>query len=452
MIRSNFAIVQLLLLPHAALLVLYLAVVGGGGSWLYFQLRAVETRLLVDEIMDLAAPLAEKLRAVDALAVLERRKPWPMAEVERAFAALPALRSIDLRDHNQGMTIRDGGRGALHLDPADPLPAVAGRTDDRRGMAQRLHAESEPIFRIGFDLAPETAPPVQLTFGFERAQLLERIGLKLAPLRRAVLLIALVGGASLLAALGITALAMVVTRRIEAHYQVLYQRAALTQLAAELVHDLRNPLTTLRANVKALLVAPDQTHAIVEEMDRDIVLLNRKLSGFLKLTRSDSPPAPVDLESLLREAVRLAGPSLERRGLRVDLDLPPDLPRPRWQADAVRDALVNLLVNAAESGQQEGVVRVGVQVADDTFTIVVEDRGTGIAAEHLPRLFDPFYTTRPGGSGLGLAIVERIATDHQGRVRAENRAGGGTRVVLELPLQPREAPEWWKVLRRRSPT
>jgi signal transduction histidine kinase len=243
------------------------------------------------------------------------------------------------------------------------------------------------------------------------------------------------------------------TRNVEGHFQEVYQRASLTEMAAELVHDLRNPLMALRTNVKALLVSPEHTREIVDELDRDIVALSDKLSAFLSLTRPhDDAFAPVDVGELIQDAVRLAEPVLSRKRLSVDTDLPPDLPKTPLQKTAMRDALLNVIINAGQSGQTEGAIRIGARVRNAVLEIAVEDQGLGIPEAHLPHLFDAYYTTRADGHGLGLAIVQRIVAAHHGKVEAGNRAQGGARIVLSLPLQQKEVPRWWKTLKKACPT
>ncbi|MFC6674246.1 sensor histidine kinase [Marinobacterium aestuariivivens] len=262
------------------------------------------------------------------------------------------------------------------------------------------------------------------------------------------------GTLSILLALGITLAAMRTTRRLEGHFQELYQREALTEMAAQLVHSLRNPLAALRANVKGLLVSPAETREIVDELDRDILSLNDKLSAFLQLTRHrDEAFEPVDIGELVRDAVRLATPALAEQGLSVEVSIPPDMPRPVLQKAAMCDALLNVLINAAQSGQAQGAVQVSVLCQDSVFvTIRVEDRGRGIREQDLPRLFDAFYTTRADGNGLGLAIVQRVLAAHKGWVRAENRPQGGASILLTLPLQQKEPPHWWNKLKKTFPT
>lgn len=90
----------------------------------------------------------------------------------------------------------------------------------------------------------------------------------------------------------------------------------------------------------------------------------------------------------------------------------------------MRDALLNLIINAARSGQASGQIRIGAQLVREALCIEVDDRGRGIAMADLSRVFTPFFSTKPDGHGLWLAIARRIVESHHGRVRVENRAGG----------------------------
>ncbi len=453
MIRSHFAVTRLLLLPFGLLLALYLAVVGGGGAWLYLQMRAVETRLLVAEIDAAVGPLAEKLGGVDALTALEAAEPWLAGDLTRLFIDLPSLKTITLRDGQRGFALQPDGAWSEQPPFTAPLATHAEPPSTDPPAAQRLFSESEDEFRLGYDLTSEAAAPTRLALTFDRERLQAHIGAGLASIERAIRLLAGVGALSIVAAFGIAFFAMHRTRHIEAHFQDIYRRASITELAAELVHELRNPLMALRANVTALQVAPEQSQDIVADLERDIVALSTKLSAFLKLTRRPEDTfTAIDVEPMLQEAVRLAGPILAERGLDVMIDIPADMPQAVLQREAMRDALVNILINAAQSGQTEGAISVSTRVADGWLQIVVEDRGQGIAEEHAPRLFDAFYTTKPDGNGLGLAIVQRVVADHGGQVRAENRAGGGARILLSVPLRRNEVPHWWKALRRRPLT
>ena len=452
MIRSNFAFTRLLILPYAALLTLYIAVVGGGGAWLYHHARAAETRVLVDGIMEAVEPLAERLRSGDAIAAMRDGEPWLVNEVQKLFANTPALRSVSVRGHESGYQLESDAAGVLSSRAVSPLPQDAQRASAYQPAVERLHNSSDTLFLVRFDMNQPSIPMVRLDFTFDRLILLAKFDERLEAIKRSIQLFSIAGVLSILIALAISVFAMRATRRLESHFQEVYQRASLTEMAAQLVHDLRNPLAALRANVKALLVSPQQTKEIAEELDQDIVTLNDKLSTFLDLTRQrDEALAPVYVSELIDDAVRLAEPVLAKQGLTVQTDIAAGLPRPVWQKSSLRDALLNLILNAGQSGQREGSIRVTVQAKDEVLEIAVEDRGRGISSEQMPYLFDAFYTTREDGNGLGLAIVRRIVANHQGRVHAENRPDGGARIVLTLPLQRKEIPHWWNRLKKHSP-
>jgi signal transduction histidine kinase len=102
-------------------------------------------------------------------------------------------------------------------------------------------------------------------------------------------------------------------------------------------------------------------------------------------------------------------------------------------ADGIRRVLINLLDNALEATPEGGSVTVRSASADGLLRIVVEDTGRGIPPGDRERIFQPYFSTKGRGTGLGLALSRRIVTDHGGTIRAEERAGGGTRFVVELP-------------------
>ncbi len=444
-IRSNFAITRLIVLPYAVLLALYLLVVIGGGAWLYLQLREAESQLLVDEMLARLNPVVDRVAATAGA-------PDDASRLEAArglFEILPALRKVALRGTERGVEMR-GDAAGLTTRPAVPLPVESRRVSDEPPVVHRLQQESDAVFVIRFDLRPEGGPPLRLEFGFDRVRLLARLDAALSGIQSAVAGFALVGAISILLATGITWMAMRATRRIESHFQQLYRRASLTEIAAELVHELRNPLMALRGNVSALRVAPEQAGEIAREMDQDIVSLNDKLSGFLALARSASDTGgfmPADIGALIADAARLAEPVLAARGLTLEIDAPP-LPEVPVRAEAIRDVLLNLMLNAARSGQHDGALRVRAWPREDALHVAVEDRGDGIDPALLPRLFDAFFTTREDGNGLGLAIARRVIAAHHGRIAAMNRDGGGARFEIVLPLRQQEPPHWWKALKK----
>ncbi len=452
MIRSKFAISRLILLPYILLMALHLVVVGGGGVWLYLQARVVESRMLVDNLTATVEPLSERLESEDAMVAMRDGSAWLVADISKLFAKLPTLRSVSIRGRDAGYQMGMDAAGKVVSHPVIALPPDGGREVVALQPDRRLHEENAPRFVLWFDLAQGSNPPVRLEFAFDRTILLALVNRSMAHIKWAILIFGGVGAFSIFLAMGITFMAMRTTRKLENHFQTIYQRASVAESAAQLVHDLRNHLAALRSNNKALLVSPQQVPEIVADMDQEIVRLNAKLTAFLDLNRRrDDSFSHVDVGELIEDALRLARPVLAEHGLSVETKVAPVLSPPLWQRTEVLDALLNVILNAAQSGQRDGAIRVTVELDEGRVRIAVEDQGRGIDKRHMPHIFDSFYTTREEGIGLGLAIVHKIVAHHQGQVYAENRPGGGASVVLELPLQPKEAPSWWKKFKKRFP-
>jgi C4-dicarboxylate-specific signal transduction histidine kinase len=132
-------------------------------------------------------------------------------------------------------------------------------------------------------------------------------------------------------------------------------------------------------------------------------------------------------------------PTFQSRNVSVSLDLAPSLPNVMVDRAQLQQVVVNLVINAAQAVTNAGVVHRSIcirtqQVNPETVCCIVEDSGPGIEAEHLPRLFDSFFTTKETGMGLGLPIARSIMEAHDGCIRADNSSSlGGARLIVELP-------------------
>lgn len=175
---------------------------------------------------------------------------------------------------------------------------------------------------------------------------------------------------------------------------------------------------------------------IGEESDR----LNRIVGDLLDFARPQ--PLAMQLESVGRfiedalDAVR-TDDSLHA-GVTLSCELEDDLPPVPMDRHVLRQALSNVLLNAAQAMPQGGQVRVRArrdpEAPDRFLSLEISDQGMGIPRELLQRVFEPFFTTKARGTGLGLAVVRRIVEDHQGEVQVRSEAGQGTTFVLRLPL------------------
>ncbi|MGZ3461440.1 MAG: two-component system sensor histidine kinase NtrB, partial [Archangium sp.] len=194
-----------------------------------------------------------------------------------------------------------------------------------------------------------------------------------------------------------------------------------------------NVVATLRRFIEPAAPARTLMGILEEEANR----LNRLVEDLLDFARPSSPqPQPVPLPHLLEEAVRTATSDQPR--VRVEWALAPDVPPVPVDERMMRQAFLNLALNAVQAMPQGGTLRIAARRCPERPGAVVEftDTGPGIPAELRERLFKPFFTTKATGTGLGLAIVQRTLDAHGGDIRIECPPGGGTTFRLVLPLGP----------------
>jgi two-component system sensor histidine kinase PilS (NtrC family) len=218
--------------------------------------------------------------------------------------------------------------------------------------------------------------------------------------------------------------------------------AAVGTMAAGLAHELRNPLASMSGSIQLLHESKafeDDERQLMSIVLREADRLNGLVTDFLRFAR----PVPNQLEQLdlgevVASTVTLFRNDPTRRAVEVQVELNGELPvvADRRQLGQV---LWNLLSNAAEAMPQGGQVRLSGRLANGSAQLEVKDDGPGIAADDLPHIFEPFYTTKARGTGLGLAIVHSILQGHGGEIAVESVEGKGTRFSLKLPLRPAQA-------------
>lgn len=221
----------------------------------------------------------------------------------------------------------------------------------------------------------------------------------------------------------------------------LYRRIdAIENFAADVSHELKNPLTSLKsaAETLPLVKRPDEQTQLVEIIQHDVRRLDRLLSDISDASRLDAELAredaqPVDMSDLLNALVPNVNSMARRRKPKVVLDVAPDRSRARDAYVVVghdlrlSQVITNVLDNAISFSPQRAQVTIQARRVDGEIEIVIEDEGPGIPPENLAKIFDRFYTDRPGeesfgqNSGLGLNISQQIILAHGGRIWAENR-------------------------------
>ncbi len=211
--------------------------------------------------------------------------------------------------------------------------------------------------------------------------------------------------------------------------------ARLGEMAGGVAHELRNSLATLRGYLTLIERRPDEESIAdyLAEIRREADHLERVLQDFLSFARPGTARLEeVDLAELARRAA--ADPALAG-GPPVRVRVAPAAEGVRLRGDSqlLERAVRNLLHNSLQASVRAEPVDLSIDLVDDGVELAVEDRGPGLSAEMRERLFHPFATGRRGGVGLGLALAHRIMTLHGGRIRLEDRPGGGTRALLFFP-------------------
>lgn len=214
--------------------------------------------------------------------------------------------------------------------------------------------------------------------------------------------------------------------------------------AAAVGHELRN-----------LLGATELYASIIEEAVREhsdlSLLASRLLTGIRSVTAVATnllsfgrPPEPllglVDLHQVLEEATTFAEHAVRGTGVELHTDLAATRPRVIGDAEQLKQVFLNLLLNALQAMPRGGTLTIRTEVRGGRLRVRLADTGVGIPAELLPRIFDPFVTTKPRGTGLGLAVVREILARHGATVKIMSAVGQGTEARCDFPLAPDDHP------------
>ena len=243
---------------------------------------------------------------------------------------------------------------------------------------------------------------------------------------------------------------------------------ALGRLTAGIAHEVKNPLNAMMIHLELLrtkirggavvsarqpvaasgglgLAAAARESATtapmegalqhVEIIENEVRRLDEVVQGFLKFTRpEDIRLQPVSLASLFDEIVPVLAPEAEKHHVKVEVDAPASLPSINGDAAMLRQAFLNLAINACQAMPNGGTLRLaGATASRDRLEVRVEDTGVGIPPEHLGKIFDLYFTTKDHGTGIGLSMVYRIIQMHDGEVEVQSTPGRGTTFRVLLP-------------------
>jgi PAS domain S-box-containing protein len=227
---------------------------------------------------------------------------------------------------------------------------------------------------------------------------------------------------------------------INTQLQVSERLAALGRITAGVAHEVKNPLNSMRLwleNLKESLPEDSDSSAkqAVQVLDKEIDRLDAVVKRFLDFTRPmDVRLEPTQLAALLGEVLEIAQPQMQKANIQVAQLLPIDVPEVYVDRDLLKQAVLNLVLNAGESMPSGGQLRLVLSRRGEMAEISVGDTGKGIPPEHRQKIFQLFFTTRPGGSGIGLASTFRIVQLLNGSIDFTTEVGKGTTFRIELPL------------------
>jgi two-component system, sporulation sensor kinase E len=223
--------------------------------------------------------------------------------------------------------------------------------------------------------------------------------------------------------------------------------AALQLLAAGVAHEIGNPLNSLTIHLQLLerrlrkLPAEQRAPLLhpVEVARDEIKRLDTIVTQFLRAIRpAPLQRAPQDVNSLVRDAAGFLGPELQSRHIEIALDLAHGLPILDLDEDQLKQAIYNIMKNAAEAMTQGGRLAIRTSAETGWVALSFADTGGGMSQEAMARIFEPYFTTKQGGSGLGLMITQRIVRAHGGEVVIESDPGRGLNLTIRLPRHDRQ--------------
>ena len=455
MLKTPFGI-RLWLLIAALFLVAGGVVYGLFSSWHHVQ--EVEAKLTTSQIerFQLASEVRRELQSLNnsVLRYALLRDPHQWIQFQQASSNLDQW--IDSYDPS--------------LNPRSPITTDAERRvfqelnhvyDDYQAAARAVHSNEQPAMVTpgqlaqldGFDVEAERIRDLvrQLTDAHRAAEsaFLANASASLSSLR-----VILISGVAMLLAL-VAAMGYVIYRdTIEplrtrlVRSELLLERqeklATLGTLAAGIAHEIRNPLTSLKARLYTLekhLQAVPAARKDTEIIGAEISRLERIVRDVLTFARPSEPRLEtIGADTLLNEVQGLMSPDLEKRAVRLMVESAPDL-LVRADSGHVKQVLINLVRNAAEASESKGTVSLRARAAratlggreTDAVVIEVSDNGSGIPPEVEKRLFDPFFTTKETGTGLGLPIAARMVEKQGGILQYKTRPGHGTTFGVVLP-------------------
>jgi signal transduction histidine kinase len=237
------------------------------------------------------------------------------------------------------------------------------------------------------------------------------------------------------------------TRELETQLHQAERSAVVGRLASAIAHEIKNPLNYINLTLDHLRTgfAPpsEPKRAVFErltmQVKAEVARVNTRVKEFLNYTRPATLELrPLDLSKEVKDALRLVEVQAEESGVETRVEQGEEIPAVMGDPVVLRSLFTNLLINAlhAMEGRGEGRLTVSLSQEGGYAGVRISDTGSGIAAENLGHIFEPYFSTKETGTGLGLAIAKKAAEDHGGTISVESSQGAGTTFTVLIPTAP----------------
>ncbi|MBC2593285.1 PAS domain-containing protein [Ruficoccus amylovorans] len=223
--------------------------------------------------------------------------------------------------------------------------------------------------------------------------------------------------------------------------------SSIFDLAAGVAHELGNPLNSINIHLQLMRrqlsrlgrePATEKIKSSLEACTNEVQRLDGIITHFLQAIRPQPPDLrETDLIETLYDVLNLQGPELHNLNIHVDVEVRADLPPVMADPEQLKQVFFNITKNAMEAMDAGGDLKITAHADDDYVTLIFADTGVGISQQDLPRVFQPYYTSKSGGHGLGMMVVQRIMRDHGGQIGIDSKPGTGTVISLRFPQRHR---------------
>ncbi|MBN1515695.1 hypothetical protein JXA32_03905 [Candidatus Sumerlaeota bacterium] len=429
------------------------------GFYLMRLTERVKEQALDKELADAGRELTKQIQSDDASLVLEYGDPQSSVYPWETLAMLPETLAYGRLQTILSGAVLEYGLSGLAVIDGDGAVICDTRGEQLIGEAFRYEERDKTLIAEALNGFPQASPrkefPRSLPKRFytplrnskNRAVALlcveRRRGYleEIRELKTRMFALMLVGaGLLLLVGLG----QQQALKRLDLMERAMEQNDRLQSLgvmAAGLAHELRNPLQIMRVTAEELRYEV-KGDAALEDMSSDMIVeidrMNRLIQQLLQFSRPEDSdvrgPEVCDVPGLIESMMNMVRKNMKRQSTALVFDPPAEeLPRAAIHPDALRQALLNVVLNAGDAVGENGRIEISLQRGKHhALRLEVHDNGCGIDPKRLGRIFDPFYSGKPGGTGLGLSITRRILERYGGSIELESKPGQGAKAIITL--------------------